>query len=111
MKLMALAAVSLILVTVIGCGSSQEPGTEPSVPSVVLSDAGSDGPGATTPGDSGEADSALYADSSHDAGNPADPVTSCFDCPPGQVQECAILCTKIHGYIAGDGNPYQCCWW
>lgn len=53
----------------------------------------------------------LYVEAGHDADNRADPPTSCFDCPDGQIGECAILCTNIGGYIAGNGYPFQCCHW
>ena len=110
MKLMAMAAVSLILATVVGCGSSQEPDA---VSAADAGDSGSHPPahsrdGGTTPGDS-EADSS--SDAGHDADNPADPVLSCFDCPRGQTLACANLCTEIGGFIAGDGEPYRCCHW
>ena len=114
MKKLPGLAVSLLLAVTVGCGSSQEPANHGVVPSVVpFSDAGSYCEGDANHDSDREVlqDAALYADGGHDAANPADPPSSCFECPVGQAPQCAALCTEIGGYMTGDGYPYQCCHW
>lgn len=102
MNLIAFASVSLLLVS--GCVVHDRHAEILEV----SADCGHHDGGALAP-DSAPVE--LYAEAGHDADNWADPPTSCFDCPVGQIGECAILCTNIGGYIAGDGNPFQCCHW
>ncbi len=109
MKTSAAAVALLLLLT--GCGTPQGPEGAPYTTRDASSEeADRSAPGVQEPSDAAP-EAQVYADSGHDAANPADPVNSCFDCPEGQIQECALLCTQIGGYIAGDGYPYQCCHW